>query len=115
VGKQSLIAWMNYERGEMANGKSDGTEVPFRRRRRWPARRVWAIHLWIDVLSCTDGPGSGSRGARGPLLEKRVPAESAAGDSEALSCAVFDLEVTAYDVRLPKSRRYGEGQCVHER
>jgi hypothetical protein len=38
--KQSLIAWMNYEREEWANGNSDGTEVPFRRCGRWLARRV---------------------------------------------------------------------------
>jgi hypothetical protein len=55
AGKQSLIAWMNYERVEMADGKSDGTEVPFRGRRRMSARRVWAVHTWVDILSLAGG------------------------------------------------------------
>ena len=32
-----------------------------------------------------------------------------------LCLILFDLEVTAYDVRLPESRRYGEGQCLQKR
>ena len=58
---------MNYERVEMANGKSDGTEVPFRRRGRLSARRVWAIHRRADIVSL-DCKAT-SRGARGPLLK----------------------------------------------
>jgi hypothetical protein len=46
------------------------------------------------------------------VAQERFPAWSAAGGADRMTVvAVFDPEVTAYDVRLPGSRRYGEGKC----
>src|SRR5262245_14424099 len=77
---------MNYVRAEMANGKSDGTEVPFRCRMRTPARRGWAVHLWVAILSLPSG--TGCRLEPWAAAQKHVPAESAAGDSSVSDCAV---------------------------
>src|SRR5690348_3835912 len=52
--------------------------------------RVGARATARRTLSCVE------RGGRRPIVS---------------GCAVFDPEVTAYDVRLPESRRYGEGKC----
>jgi hypothetical protein len=98
---------MNYERVEMANGKSDGTEVPFRRRGRLSARRVWAIHRRADIVSLDCRPLRVGRAGR---CSKTLSCGERGGRRLIVSgCAVFDPEVTAYDVRLPESRRYGEG------
>jgi len=84
---------MNYERVEMANGKSDGTEVPFLSHKRRSVRRVWAVHTWVDVLSLAGGSGSAGR------AQERFLAWSAAGGADVMTVVtVFDLEVTAYDV-----------------
>jgi hypothetical protein len=65
-----------------------------------------------ELTSCRSQVELTLRDVRGPLLEERFPARSAAGGADVMTVVtVFDPEVTTYDVRLPGSRRYGEGKC----
>jgi hypothetical protein len=50
-----------------------------------------------------------SRGVRGPLLKNAFLRGARRATPRCLK--LFDPEVTAYEVRLPKSRRYGEGNA----
>jgi hypothetical protein len=88
--------------------------------RKYPSAVAGACRR-VESGRSTDGPTS-CRSTAGPLrvgragrCSKTLSCGERGGRCLIVSgCAVFDPEVTAYDVRLPESRRYGEGQRAHE-
>ena len=63
------------------------------------------------LTSCRSLVDLASRGIRGPLLTIAFLRGARRAAPNVLCLILFDPEVTAYDVRLPGSRRYGEGKC----